>query len=78
MSKVLAYFIGGSHDLEKLWVEERLHHVEMTEVLTEYPYVIREDSQGRAKEVICKVEVYQRIARLHGRRDAYVYECSNE
>ena len=79
MSKILAYFIGGSHDLEKRWIEEKLHCCEMPELFARQPaYVVRQDRDGRAEEVLCKVERYQRIARLHGRRDAYVYECTNE
>ena len=77
MSKILAYFVGGSHDLEKRWLDEKRHHVEMPVILEELPYVVSCDRDGRATEVVCKVERYQRVARLH-RRNAFIYECINE
>ena len=77
MAAVLAYFIGGSHDLEKHWVEEHLHHVEMAELMGDMPYLINHDHLGKATEVISKIEHYHRIARLrHGK--GFVYECSDE
>lgn len=77
MSKILAYFIGGSHDLEKRWLDEKLHHVDMPELMGELPHVVSCDLDGRATEVLCKVEHYQRVARLR-RHDAFIYECMNE
>ena len=77
MSKILAYFVGGSHDLEKRWLDEKLHHVEMPELMEELPRVTCCDRDGRPTEVLCKVERYQRVARLH-RHDAFIYECMNE
>lgn len=77
MSKVLAYFIGGSHDLEKRWIEERFHHIDMPELFADMPYVTAVDIDGRPTNIICKVERYQRVARLRNRK-GYVYECTNE
>ena len=78
MSRVLAYFIGGSHDLEKRWIEEHLHCCEMPELLGKEPHYVGWDEQARPDQVLCKVERYHRIARLRSRRNAYVYECINE
>lgn len=78
MKKILAYFVGGSHDLEKRWLEENRHYCEMPELFDDRPaHVVNQDIDGRATEVLCKVERYQRVARLR-RRDAFVYECINE
>ena len=74
MSKVLAYFIGGSHDLSKRWLEDRCQCYEVPK-LCEAPHPVAwRHNDGCVTEAIFTIERYVRVCKLRGQRDAYVYE----
>jgi len=78
MNKILAYFIGGSHDLTKMVLNADMHHIERPQLMGDEPHYVGYDHNGQPDKVICKVERYQRTHRLRGQRNAFVYECINE
>ena len=73
MSRVLAYFVGGSHDLEKRWVDEKRQVWDLPEYMND-PHPVRWAAGEQVTEAVYNVERYVRICRLRGQRDAYVYE----
>lgn len=74
MSRVIAYFIGGSHDLEKRWVDKKLHHIEMAAIDSDPPVVEWNIMTPVPSKAVYSIERYYRIARLRGRQEGYVYE----
>ena len=76
------YFIGGSHDLQKMWLDKNLHYVEIPMFKAAASVAATREAvsfnwDGRATEMVCTVERYRRTARLRT-RDAYIYELIDE